>query len=443
MESKYGKKQNETGETPEGNMAKPVLLNTQRISQKASSLGKPESNFRILEGSSANLEDTQELQPGPSSQVQSFDKVWPNIDCNSTTEVSKSWQSMKRMPTAVISPSRRAYRERRSAYRNLERIEKIPEDQRSEQDKSTYIWAKSIMEKRLDEKTGASKRQTTSEDSPCKAKKPRPQIPRSNAPAVKTFDQNMKNNLIIAVVDKAQDDGRISLENWRKVEKQLMINFCQVMKENPGPYPSCRDSGWHQGYIKLVTCADQRSADLYTKAIQKIGEIWPGARLAVIAKDQIPGRPRARSWVPAEPSDANTILQMIQFGNPNLPTSNWRVVKLEEKRGEYRHILIIINKESLALLEKQNFIINYGFSSITLRVYKTDAKPDGSQNRETKQNVSSDKNTGREEMKPSKGKISVESKMADNVNDEDFVNTADEAIENSNASNSSNKFPLL
>jgi len=47
------------------------------------------------------------------------------------------------------------------------------------------------------------------------------------------------------------------------------------------PPPHCTDAGWYQGNVKLITCEDERSAALYNAAINKVGEVYPGAKLAV------------------------------------------------------------------------------------------------------------------------------------------------------------------
>ena len=49
--------------------------------------------------------------------------------------------------------------------------------------------------------------------------------------------------------------------------------------------------------------ADRHSVHLYKLAISRIGEAWPGAKLEVVNEEDIPQRPRARTLVPAEPSD--------------------------------------------------------------------------------------------------------------------------------------------
>ncbi len=57
----------------------------------------------------------------------------------------------------------------------------------------------------------------------------------------------------------------------------------------------------------------------------------------------------------------------------DLPTANWKAAKLYEPKADYRSAVIILNKESLAALEKTQGEINYGFSAVTLKVYKKDA----------------------------------------------------------------------
>lgn len=47
---------------------------------------------------------------------------------------------------------------------------------------------------------------------------------------------------------------------------------------------------------------------------------------------------------------------------------------MEEPRGDSRGVVIVINEESLAPLAASKGVVSYGFSSITLKVYKCDEK---------------------------------------------------------------------
>lgn len=273
-----------------------------------------------------------------------------------------------------IGPSLQAYRSRRAAYRLVSRLKEIPEKDLTEQERKSLQWANKVITEReesLKEKA-QTKRPRSNEDIQPQAKKARQgPSPRQNP---RPLNEAGKDQLQWAVIDRSNPDGTISPGNWKMVEVALLKVYKQVMTENPGPPPRCRDAGWYQGHVKLISCADQRSADLYKLAISKLGEVWPGSRLEAVTEDMIPNRPRSRTRIPVEPSDPQEILEIIQLSNPDLPTQNWKVVKVGETRGNSRQAIVVLNEESLAPLKNTCGEINYGFDSIFLRVYRKDSR---------------------------------------------------------------------
>ncbi|XP_049308911.1 uncharacterized protein LOC125777701 [Bactrocera dorsalis] len=150
-------------------------------------------------------------------------------------------------------------------------------------------------------------------------------------------------------------------------------------QENPGPPPKCVSAGWHHGLHKLTRCADERSAILYKKAVSLVGEVWKGARLEAVDKEDLPLRPRARVWLPAEPSTAKEIEEILRYCNPTLPAHDWRVLRLERTNEPYRQALIMLNAESIGPLSRTKGAISYGFEMVVLKVLPTDARADGAQ----------------------------------------------------------------
>ncbi|XP_055918638.1 uncharacterized protein LOC129950739 [Eupeodes corollae] len=136
------------------------------------------------------------------------------------------------------------------------------------------------------------------------------------------------------------------------VKLGLSAGFLKVMRDHPGPPSVTNDERWHQGHVKLIACNDQRSRDLYTLAVGMLGEVWSGAKLEVVAKEDIPCRPRACAWIPKEPSCLDDIRKMIKSSNPDLPCHDWKIVKLEDPNRLYRNVIIVINKDSLAFLAR-------------------------------------------------------------------------------------------
>ncbi|XP_053946637.1 uncharacterized protein LOC128863863 [Anastrepha ludens] len=286
--------------------------------------------------------------------------VLPETGKTSRTEVSRK----------PIPPHLRRYRDRRRATFLTEKFGKTPEEELSDQQKSTLGWAREFLRKyeASKEKPSAAKRQRSSED-PSSSNDPKKHKASSEV-KLRKFCEVARDSLVMAVVDKSHPDGFISPSNWKIVERKLQLGYLDVLKQNPGPPPFCSDAGWFQARVKLIACSDQRSVSLYGKALDRLGEVWPGANLQLIKKSEIPNKPRGRARIPVEPSDPETILELLKIGNPNLPTENWRVVKVEEPSGNSRHVTLLLDQESVQALDDRKGIVAFGFTTTTIWTYQ-------------------------------------------------------------------------
>nr|AMS38349.1 hypothetical protein [Bactrocera tryoni] len=276
--------------------------------------------------------------------------------------------------------ARKLKSDRRLAAKIVERYGGKHAGQVTEQHANTLEWAKKVLSE--DDRAGletkrtepAVKRQRSHEGETSLGKKPRT----GKAP---TFSEIAKGAgaRVLGVLDRSREDGAISHEEWKRVAAAISSVFLKVVKENPGPPPKCVSAGWHHGLHKLTSCADERSAILYKKAVSQVGEVWKGARLEAVAKEDLPLRPRARVWLPAEPSTANEIEEILRYCNPSLPTQDWRVIRLERTDEPYRQALIMLNAESIGPLSKTKGAISYGFEMVVLKVLPSDARADGTQ----------------------------------------------------------------
>ncbi|KAL7723518.1 hypothetical protein ACLKA6_008711 [Drosophila palustris] len=168
-------------------------------------------------------------------------------------------------------------------------------------------------------------------------------------PTGRSFAQIAKERVLIGVLDRGNPDGRIPRSQWKVVS----------------------------GNVKVIACDDNRSADLYKAAVATVGEVYQGAKLAAVDWEEIPVRPRARMWFPSTIKEPEQLLKMLQRCNPSLPTHDWRVAKIEESPGPTHQAVIILNKESLAPIDPAGGELNFGFSSVFIRVYKSDAAVSG------------------------------------------------------------------
>jgi len=96
----------------------------------------------------------------------------------------------------------------------------------------------------------------------------------------RSFAEVVKDRKIIGIIDQSDEGARIPKNQWGLVRRALASVALKVLDENPGPPPDCTDVGWYQGNVKLIACENERSAALYKAAINKVGEVYPGAKLA-------------------------------------------------------------------------------------------------------------------------------------------------------------------
>ncbi|KAL7724842.1 hypothetical protein ACLKA6_012828 [Drosophila palustris] len=273
-------------------------------------------------------------------------------------------------PTASVG-ERFSFTEKRSAGHVLQRHYAHAGSNLSADWLKKVEWAKQVLPDYAEQSPRAqaqAKRQRSQEAPGPSAKKSRVQPGRS-------FAQIAKERILIGVLDQGNADGRIPRNQWKWVETALATRCFEMLDSEPGPPPICKDVGWYQGNVKVIACDDERSAELYKAAVSKIGEVYPGAKLVAIDWKDVPVRPRARLWIPSSMKEPDKLLLMLQRCNPSLPTHDWKVAKIEEMPGPTSQAVIILNKESLAPIDAAGGELNFGFSSVFIRVYKSDATP--------------------------------------------------------------------
>ncbi|XP_046804588.1 uncharacterized protein LOC124419399 [Lucilia cuprina] len=269
------------------------------------------------------------MHEGTANKISSSQTASPNA----TTANSKTPRH--------VTPARRVFLQRRSAAKILARLAGKPVKSLSKEDKSSLEWAKGKLA--VLEKSPPSR-------------------------------EVVENQFTRAVIDRGDIDGAMSPSRWDIVRKKLMGVFWEVLKQNPGPPHSVRTAVGFYNRVKLMACSNERSALLLKQAVSLIKDPWEGAKLDVVSVDEIPRRPKSTAIIPAEPHKKAAILELLHVGNPDLPTQDWKVVRVSQPVGSSRRIVWILNQESLAPLREKQGKVYYGFESIFLRVYRGDDK---------------------------------------------------------------------
>lgn len=187
-----------------------------------------------------------------------------------------------------------------------------------------------------------------------------------------SFVEMAKTKMLLGVLDQGQPDDRVLRSHWKWIETALAPRCFELLRQIPGPPPCCKDVGWYQGNIKVIACDNARSVQLYKAAVARVGEVYPGAKLVALDWCELPSQPRARIWIPTSLAKPQVILNMLQRCNPQLPTHDWRVVKIDSSSGPTCQAVLKLNRQSLAPIKAANGELNFGFSSVPIRIYKAD-----------------------------------------------------------------------
>lgn len=283
-----------------------------------------------------------------------------------------------------VSASTIEYRKRRAAFHHLNRLNQKGRNNWDADDLAQFEQSNKLVEEwksrpktepstsKQARKEFASKRPRSQDDPPSTSKKTR-----TSVSASKPLNEVMKEHLIIAIIDRGHDECQISREHWGVLECKINLSLLSLCKNDPSkPLPSFRERGWHPGGFKLIACDDASAVDFIKSAVAAAaaGDLWTGAKPEAVNKEEIPLRPRARAWVPMEPSDPQDILLLIQRQNPDIPSHNWKVLKSEVVKDKGRSITMLLNPESLAPLKTLGNEVRYCLKTIRLKIYEQDEK---------------------------------------------------------------------
>lgn len=282
-------------------------------------------------------------------------------------------------------PSKVRHNQRRLCLKLINKLSQLDQATLSERERSSLSWAKGVIEEqdklsamRASEEQGAVSASSSKSGKRLRSPDERPLPKRSKATGkawTQSFSEVVKGSLVMAVINRGDKDGTIPRDKWSLVETKLNEIYCKLLENMPDLLPTTADAGWYQGRAKLVRFVDERSAAMFKVAISQVGEIWPGAKLEVVEKHDIPSQPRAHAWIPMTSNDSESILKIMRVCNPDLPTQNWKIARLGEMEGARRQAVILVNDESLPILTRTDGIIRFGFFHIRVNVYKGDLKP--------------------------------------------------------------------
>ncbi|XP_054081404.1 uncharacterized protein LOC128919873 [Zeugodacus cucurbitae] len=137
-----------------------------------------------------------------------------------------------------------------------------------------------------------------------------------------------RRHLFVALIDRSNPQmGQMSQERWKVVEVKLLeALFSRMDAEPSAPMPTFDGAGWLGG-VKILKCKDDPSLTWVKEAVRTLANLWKDSKLEVVDRSSIPSVPKAKVVIPRM-VDPEHALRLLQRQNPDVPTSDWRVLRV-------------------------------------------------------------------------------------------------------------------
>lgn len=175
-----------------------------------------------------------------------------------------------------------------------------------------------------------TKRVRSTEDPSIEGKKPRDNSFQN--PETVTVRDVVRNLLHVCIIDNGDPEGKINETHWKLLQETITGIIIKQCLDKPNiPAPRFCRGGWIKGF-RVTECRDQWSLDFLRAQVALLGELWMGADLDVVHKNDIPSKPRALIWLPhvgdSIPRPTKEEVQMVlRMQNPEINKDDIIVVR--------------------------------------------------------------------------------------------------------------------
>lgn len=173
--------------------------------------------------------------------------------------------------------------------------------------------------------------------------------------------------LQIAIIDRNNPEGKITADNWLKLEELIIRKMLSEMVRTGSNAISKYDGAKWQKGVKVVGCSNKESKDFLISCVQQHHELWSGAKLEVVALADIPARTIVRVWVPPPIIEDANILHLIKLQNDDVHSDDWVITRGHARdKGNGKDLWIKIGTESLQILSQKEGVIRYGIGHLRM-----------------------------------------------------------------------------
>ena len=180
----------------------------------------------------------------------------------------------------------------------------------------------------------------------------------------------LQNHLIVYLIDLNHPYGHITNDQWLLVQNAMTHKLIGLLDSTESHLPSFDSFGWHKG-VKTLKCYDEMSLKWCKENVPQLQDLWPGARLIIGTKDDIPYVPNGKTTFPVKVPPEET-LRLLQRQNPEIPTHDWKISKVIPSKDDTKGqtLIIQINTAAEDLLYSRMGKLRWGFSNVFMKLKK-------------------------------------------------------------------------
>ncbi|XP_073822073.1 uncharacterized protein [Musca autumnalis] len=177
-------------------------------------------------------------------------------------------------------------------------------------------------------------------------------------PYAKTATVANDDELLVAIIDRADPFWKISESHWLLFETRLRLAIVST-EANQGD----RQFGGaflHKG-VKVIKCLNRSSQEYLKETVNGFDELWEGEKIAAVSISEIPSRKVFPAWVP--------LLRMLELQNPGLLTRDWTVMSLTPcKENGGMDVKMAIDSSGEEYLKVREGKLNFGSGWVRFRL---------------------------------------------------------------------------
>lgn len=159
---------------------------------------------------------------------------------------------------------------------------------------------------------------------------------------------------------------QMSTEQLDALQEALLLKI--EMQRNEDVKPKFAKCSYKQGYLAL-DCKDQITAN-WLKDVTGSLSPWDNAELIALDVKDIPRPDTFHAFFPLSADFSDERLKgLIESQNDGLSTNGWKILN-RTNANKHAEWLLNVDEDSLAILSKRNFVLNFRFGETQLRKVK-------------------------------------------------------------------------